>query len=170
MPKERRRPQMPDATPTHVVETLLTLAVLQPTLGCRRCADLLADQGFSIAKSTVQKHLVAHGLGRRTQRPAKAAAITAATTGLVTEAAIGAEPMGFCLATGGPGVLVCLDSFYVGKLKGVGKVYQATAIAVFTRWAVVTIVIGPVTAAMSARFVAHVLRVYRRPGVACGPL
>ena len=53
-------------------------------------------------------------------------------------------PFGFCLATGGPGELVCLDSFYIGKLKGVGKVYQLTAIDVFTRWAVVMIVLGPV--------------------------
>jgi hypothetical protein len=63
MPKERRAPQMPGATPTHVVETLLTLAVTQPTIGCRQYADRLGDQGFSIAKSTVQKHLVTHNLG-----------------------------------------------------------------------------------------------------------
>ena len=67
-----------------------------------------------------------------------------ATTGLVTEAARDDELFGFCLATGGPGELVCLDSFYVGNLKGVGKVYQLTAIDVFTRWAFVTIVLGPV--------------------------
>ena len=143
MPKERRAPQMPEATPTHVLEALLTLAVIQPTIGCRQYADRLGDQGFSIAKSTVQKHLVAHGLGKRAQRLARAAAIAAATTGLVTEAARKDEPFGFCLATGGPGELVCVDSFYIGKLKGVGKVYQLTAIDVFTRWAFVAIVLGP---------------------------
>ena len=103
MPKERRSPQMPSATPTHVVERLFTLAVLEPTIGCRQYADRLGDQGFVIAKSTVQKHLVAHGLGKRSQRLARAAAITAATTGLVTEAARDDEPFGFCLASGGPG-------------------------------------------------------------------
>ena len=65
MPKDRRTPQMPEATPTHVIEALLTLAVIEPTIGCRQYADRLGDQGFSIAKSTVQKHLVAHGLGKR---------------------------------------------------------------------------------------------------------
>ena len=60
---------MPEATPTHVIEALLTLAVLEPTIGCRQYADRLGDQGFSIAKSTVQKHLVAHGLGRRAPAP-----------------------------------------------------------------------------------------------------
>ena len=92
MPKDRRAPKMPQATPTHVVERLLTLAVLEPTIGCRQYADRLGDQGFSIAKSTVQKVLVTHGLGRKRERLARAAAITAATTGLVTEAAREGEP------------------------------------------------------------------------------
>jgi transposase InsO family protein len=165
MPKDRRSPQMPDATPTHVVEALLTLAVVQPTIGCRQYADQLGDQGFSVAKSTVQKHLVAHGLGKRAERLARAAAITAATTGLVTEAARDDEPFGFCLASGGPGELVCLDSFYIGKLKGVGKVYQLTAIDVFTRWAFVAIVLGTPNAGHTMRFIDQVLRHYRRHGV-----
>jgi len=165
MPKERRAPQMPDATPTHVLEALLTLAVLQPTLGCRRYADLLAEKGFSIAKSTVQKHLVAHGFGRRSQRLARAAAIAAMTTGLLTEAVRDDEPFGFCLATGGPGELVCLDSFYIGKLKGVGKVYQLTAIDVFTRWAFVMLVLGPLNATHTIRFVERLLGHYRHHGV-----
>ena len=165
MPKARRVPQMPGATPTHVVEALLTLAVLQPTVGCRRYADVLAEQGYVIAKSTVQKHLVAHGLGRRRERLARAAAIAAITTGLVTDAARDDEPYGFCLASGGPGELVCLDSFYIGHLKGVGKVYQLTAIDVFTRWAFVMIVLGPVTATHTMRFVDRLLRHYRRHGI-----
>jgi transposase InsO family protein len=162
VPKARRRPQMPEATPTHVVETLLTLAVVEPTIGCRQYADRLGDRGFSLAKSTVQKHLVAHGLGTRKQRLGRAAA----TTGLSTGAAREAGPMGFCLVTGGPGELVCLDSFYIGKLKGVGKVYQLTAVDVFTRWAVVMIVLGPVTAAHTMGFIDQVLKRYRRHGVA----
>ena len=157
---------MPEATSTHVVERLLTLAVLEPTIGCRQYADRLLDQGFSIAKSTVQKILVEHGLATRKLRLAKAAAIAAAaTTGLLTEAAREAEPFGFCLATRGPGELVCLDSFYIGKLKGVGKVYQLTAIDVFTRWAFVMIVLGPVTAAHTMGFLDRLLRHYRRHGI-----
>ena len=65
---------------------LLTIAITAPTLGCRQYADRLADPGFDVSKSTVQNLLVAHGLGRRAQRLARAAAIAALTTGLVTEA------------------------------------------------------------------------------------
>ncbi|MGH9466453.1 MAG: DDE-type integrase/transposase/recombinase, partial [Terriglobales bacterium] len=165
MPKARRAPQMPGATPTHVVEELLTLAVLEPTIGCRQYADRLCDRGFCIAKSTVQKILVTHGLGRRSERLGRAAAITAATTGLMTEAARNDEPFGFCLASGGPGELVCVDSFYIGKLKGVGKCYQLSAIDVFTRWAFVWLVVGTPDATVSMKFLDHVLRHYRRHGV-----
>jgi len=165
MPKERRAPQMPSSTPTHVVERLLTLAVLEPTIGCRQYADRLGDQGFVIAKSTVQKHLVDHGLGTRAKRLARAAAITAVTTGLLTEAARDDEPFGFCLAAGGPGELVCVDSFYIGKLKGVGKVYQLSAIDVFTRWAFVWLVVGTPDAAVSMRFLERLIHHYRRHGI-----
>ncbi len=48
-----------------------------------------------------------HGLGKRSQRVARVAAITMMTTGLVTESARDENPFGFCLATGGPGELVC---------------------------------------------------------------
>ena len=165
MPKERRAPQMPSATPTHVVERLLTLAVLEPTIGCRQYADRLGDQGFVIAKSTVQKVLSAHSLGTRAQRLSRAAAITAATTGLVTDAARDEEPFGFCLAAAGPGELVCVDSFYIGNLKGVGKCYQLSAIDVFTRWAFVWLVVGTPDATVSMRFVERLVRHYRRHGV-----
>jgi hypothetical protein len=34
-----------------------------------------------------------------------------------------------------------MDAFYVGKLKGIGPVYQLTAIDTHTRWAVADLVI-----------------------------
>jgi transposase InsO family protein len=165
VPKTRRAPQMPSATPTWVVNELLTLAVTEPTIGCRQYVDRLADRGYAIAKSTVQAILVRHGLGRRAQRVARAAAITAHTTGLVTEAAIDDELFGFCHWAARPGDLVALDSFYIGNLKGVGKVYQLTAVDTATRWAMVMIVLGVPTGATTARFVDHVIRRYRRLGV-----
>ena len=145
MPRARRRPQLPNATPTHVV----------------------AERGFEVGKTTVQKLLAERGLGRRGQRVARAAAITAASTGLVTEAAAEA-PWGFCHWAARPGDLVAVDSFYVGNLKGVGKVYQLTAVDTATRWAMIRIVLGPVTALHSAAFADHVDRAFRRLGFRVG--
>ena len=127
-PKTRRVPQMPNATPTHVVERLLTLAIEIPTLGCRQYADRLADAGFEISKTTVQKLLVDHGLGRRAQRVARAAAIVAFCSGLITDAAADDDLFGFCHWAPGPGHLVSIDSFYIGNLKGVGKLWQYSAV------------------------------------------
>jgi transposase InsO family protein len=164
MPKARRRPQLPNATPTHVVEELLTLAVLEPTIGCRQYADRLGERGHVVSKSTVQKLLVEHGLGRRRDRVARAAAIVAMTSGLVTEPAV-ETPFGFCHWAAAPGDLVAIDSFYIGNLKGVGKCYQLTAVDTATRWAIVAIVLGPVTASHTVRFIDQIVRHWRRHGI-----
>jgi transposase InsO family protein len=166
MPKDRRPPQMPNATPTWVVNELLTLAVAEPTIGCRQYADRLADRGHLVGKTTVQELLVRHGLGRRAQRVARAAALAALVGGPVTEAAADDELFGFCHWAARPGDLVALDSFYIGNLKGVGKVYQLTAVDTATRWAMVMLVLGTPNGAVTARFVAEVLRRYRRMGLA----
>lgn len=152
-PKGRRAPQLPNATPTQVIEQLFTLAVLEPTLGARRLADRLADMGWPIAGSTAQRYLTEAGLRTRRARIARAALVAAAAGGIVTDAAREAEPMGFCHVSAGPGELLSVDSFYIGNLKGVGRVYQLTAVDVFTRWATVAIIVGTPTGAVTARFV-----------------
>lgn len=163
-PKDRRRPNQPNETPTLIVHDLMTIVVIEPTIGCRQYADRLAELGYDISKSTVQRILVAHGLGRRSQRVARAAAI-AALSGLITEPVdTDNSPFGFCHWAAQPGELVAVDSFYIGKLKGVGKVYQLTAIDTATRWAIIKIVIGPVNAAHTVAFIDHVRKTMRRLG------
>ena len=167
MPKARRRPQLPNATPTHVLHELLAIAVAEPTIGCRQYADRLADRGYVVSKTTVQKLLVNHDMGRRHQRVARAAALAAIVTGLVTEPVV-EEVFGFCHWAALPGDLVAVDSFYIGNLKGVGKVYQLTAIDTATRWAVMWLVLGPITGEIAVRFLAYVQRQFRRLGVPIG--
>jgi transposase InsO family protein len=163
MPKARRRPQLPNATPTHVLEVLLTLAVLQPTLGCRQLADRLADRGFVISKTTVNKLLADHGLARRHQRVTRAAAVAAAG-GLITRPAA-KDPIGFCHWAARPGDLVAMDGFYIGNLKGVGRVYQLTAVDTATRWAMVWLIAGTPNGILATRFFEQVVRRWRRLGV-----
>ncbi len=164
MPKARRRPQLANATPTHVIAELVVMAVAEPTIGCRQLADRLTDRGFVVSKTTVQKHLVEAGLGRRSQRVARAAAVAALTGGVVTEPVAEEMLFGFCHWAARPGDLVAIDSFYIGNLKGVGKVYQLTAVDTATRWAIIQIVLGPVTAEHTRRFITHVRRSFRHLG------
>jgi len=139
----------------------LAIAVAEPTLGRRQLADRLADRGYVVSKTTVQKLLVDHDMGRRHQRVARAAALAALVTGLVTEPVV-EEVFGFCHWAAQPGDLIAVDSFYIGSLKGVGKLYQLTAIDTATRWAMIQIVLGPVTAAHTCRFIDQVQRRWRR--------
>lgn len=164
MPKAKRPPAMPNATPTWVVEELLAEAVVRPTLGAAGYAEHLEARGFVISRSRAQKLLNRHGLGRRRQRLAALAQLTAATTGLVTEPAL-EGPFGFCHFAARPGDLVALDSFFIGKLKGVGPVWQLTAVDTATRWAICEVFIGPSHADTAASFVDRVIRKLKRLGV-----
>jgi transposase InsO family protein len=146
-----------------VVEQLLSLAVLEPTLGACRLADRLAEAGWPLAASTAQKYLHEAGLGTRRQRVARALwwppPPAVCSRKPPARAAHGLLPH-----VGGPAELLSLDSFYIGNLKGVGRVYQLTAVDVFTRWATVTIMVGAPTGAHTARFVADLVRHWRRHG------
>jgi transposase InsO family protein len=164
MPKTKRPPAMPNATPTWVVEELLAEAVVRPTLGAARYAEHLEARGFVISRSGAQKLLNRCGLGRRRQRVAALAQLSAATTGLVTEPAL-EGPFGFCHFAARPGDLLALDSFFIGKLKGVGAVWQLTAVDTATRWAICEVFIGPSTGKAAAGFLDRVIRKLRRLGV-----
>jgi len=152
LPKGRRSPVMPNATPPAAVEVVLAEAIARPTLGARRLLEHVAERGVVLSASGVQKLLVRHGLGRRAQRVAALASITAAEQGLVTDAAR-SGPFGFCHFAARPGDLVALDAFYVGKLKGVGAVWQLTAVDTATRWAVAQLLVGDKTAKRAVAFV-----------------
>lgn len=164
MPKGRRPPAMPNQTPAWVVDELLAEAVVRPTLGARRYAHDLGQRGFVISASGAQKILNRHGLGRRRQRVGALAQLTAATSGLVTDDAR-EGPFGFCHFAARPGDLVALDSFYIGNLKGVGPVWQLTAVDTTTRWAICHVFLGPSNTDIAARFLDLVINKLRRLGV-----
>ncbi len=56
-----------------------------------------------------------------------------------------------------PGDLVSLDTFYVGKLKGVGKVWQITGCDVASSFAWARLIVGEVTAAAVRAFLHEVV-------------
>ncbi|WP_170182657.1 DDE-type integrase/transposase/recombinase [Blastococcus colisei] len=155
MPKDRRPPMMPNAMTAEEVSTILAIAVAKATLGARQLVDHVAAAGVHRSASGIQKVLRRHNLATRRQRIAALASLTATESGHLTDAAM-EGPFGFCLAATDPGQLVCLDTFYVGKLKGVGAVYQLTAIDVATRWLVVRLIVGDKSAQVAAGFLDQV--------------
>lgn len=87
MPKGRRSPAMPNATAPEVIEVVLAEAIARPTLGARRLLEHLEERQVVLSASGVQKLLNRHRLGRRGQRVAALAQITAVDSGLVTQPA-----------------------------------------------------------------------------------
>ena len=138
--------------------------------GARWYSAELGAGGYDISKSGVQNLLNRHGLGTRTQRVAAAARLALFSAGLVTDAGLdgledrGDGPFGFCLWAGAPAALVGLDCFYIGKLKGVGEVWQLTAVDTYTRIGDVWITTGRPTAEVTVRFVDLVRRRWRKRG------
>jgi len=137
--------------------------VARPTLGARRLLEHLAERGVHRSGSGVQKVLHRHHLGTRRLRVAALAALTAADTGLVAPRALG--PYGFCLYASQPGDLVGLDCFYVGKLKGIGPVWQLTAVDTATRWAFCSLMVGHVSAETMAAFVRQLAKETWKVGI-----
>ena len=163
VPKERRRPHLRTETPAHEEEIILAEAISRPTLGARRLLEHLAERGVHRSGSGVQKVLRRHHLGTRSERVAALAALTAAETGIVAPRAL--EPYGFCLWAARPGDLVGLDCFYVGKLKGIGPIWQLTAVDTTTRWAFARLVVGHVSARVAAGFLHQLAKETWRAGI-----
>lgn len=165
LPRERRRPHQPNEMSSEEVAVILSEAVARPTLGPKSLLRHLKARGVDRSASGVAKVLGRHNLGTARQRIAALASITAADTGQVTDAAKDG-PFGFCMYASAPGQVVALDTFYVGRLKGVGAVWQLTAVDVATRTAVVQLIVGDKTAQVAARFLDHLKKALRKHGIA----
>jgi transposase InsO family protein len=163
-PKQRRRPHQPNAMSPEEVSVILAEAVARPTLGPRALLRHLAERGVHRSASGVAKVLRRHRLGTARARVAALASLTAAESGQLTDAAL-EGPFGFCLYAVQPGQVVSLDTFYVGRLKGAGAVWQLTAVDVATRTAVVQLIVGDKTATVAASFLGHLLTALRKHGI-----
>ncbi len=160
----------PSSVAPHDERQVLALALAWPTWGPARISSQLFLQGVHIAPSTVYRLLGRLGLGTRRERLAVLEHHSARSAGLLTErtrlsllrARYGAKTRH--VEASRPGELVCLDSFYVGKLKGVGRVWQLTACDAATSFGLALIVPAP-TAQDAARFLRdHVVRGYGKAG------
>jgi transposase InsO family protein len=164
LPKERRKPHQPNAMSSEEVAVILSEAIARPTLGPKSLLRHLKARQVDRSASGVAKVLRRHNLGTARQRIAALASLTAAETGQLTEHAL-EGPFGFCLFAAAPGEVVALDTFYVGRLKGVGAVWQLTAVDVATRIAVVQLVVGDKTATVAAGFLDHLKKALRKHGI-----
>ncbi len=106
---------------------IVAAALAWPTWGPNRVSLQLARQGIHVSPSTVWRALRRRGLGKREARLLALGGHAARTAGLLTERTRRALRRTRHVAVDEPGELVCLDTFFIGKLKGVGQMWQITA-------------------------------------------
>lgn len=160
--RQRARRGRPPAVPVQTERRVIGLALAWPTCGPQWYSDQLAREGVAVAATTIWRLLKRVQLGTRRQRLAVLERASAATTGLLTERTVKAVRH---VEADQPGDLVSLDTFYVGKLKGVGKVWQITACDVASSFAWARLIVGEVTAAAVLAFLDEVVcSGYRQAG------
>ena len=163
-PKHRKgRPGRPPELEAVVERRVLAEALAQPAWGPQRISDQLAMRGIQVAPSTVYRALRRHGLGTRKQRFGLLESHSASSAGLLTERTRRAlekarpTPSRRHVEAKEPGELVCIDCFYVGKLKGVGKVWQITACDAASSYGLAMLFRGDPRAAVAAEFLDQVV-------------
>jgi transposase InsO family protein len=136
----RRKPNLRNRTAPDVEERVIALAVEQPAWGQVRVANELAKEGVRISPCGVRCVWGRHDLQTMQKRLAALEALSAREGRVLTEAQVAAlervqhekEVRGE-FASECPGYCGAQDTFYVGTLKGVGRIYQQTFIDTYCK-------------------------------------
>jgi hypothetical protein len=141
---------------------VIAFALAWPTCGPQWYSDQLAREGLTVAATTIWRLLRRARLGTRRARLAVLEQHSADTVGLLTERTARVPRH---VEADQPGDLLSLDTFYVGKLKGVGKVWQITGCDVASSFGWAQLLVGEVTAAAVLSFLRERVRpAYRQAG------
>jgi transposase InsO family protein len=131
----------PQTTPEEHVNRLLELSLKHPTRGCHFLSDQLALEGIQISGPTAQAILTKHGQGSRYERLLKLEEKASRQEIVLTlEQIAQIEKSNPCfrerhIESSKPGELLAQDTFYVGQLKGVGKVYMQAVVDTYGSFA-----------------------------------
>ena len=136
----RKKPVVKNRVPEHVQKAVVELAIENPALGQLRASQELLKQGIIVSAGGVRSIWLRNDLESMKKR-LKALEIKSAQEGIVlTEEQLAAlekmksqkEAHGE-IETQHPGYLGAQDTYFVGTMKGVGRIYQQTFIDTYSR-------------------------------------
>jgi len=139
----RRKPNLKNRVAPFIEEAVVAMAIDQPAYGQQRVSNELKKKGVFVSAAGVRTIWQRHDL-ETLQKRLKALEAKAAQENLIfTEAQLAAlekakeekEAHGE-IETEHPGYLGAQDTFYVGTLKGVGRIYQQTFIDTYCKVAI----------------------------------
>ncbi len=138
--KSRRQPNMKNRTDEATETRILTFAVEYPAYGQLRTSNELRKEGMFISPSGVRSIWLRNNLASMKQRLRLLEQKSAEENFILTEAQVAAleKKKDDDLACGEietvhPGYLGSQDTFYVGTLKGVGRIYQQTFVDTYSK-------------------------------------
>jgi len=137
--KSRRVPNIKNRVSPEVEQAVLDLALEEPSYGQKRVSDELRRRGIFISPAGVRCVWLRHNLERFEKRLKALEEHVAKTGAVLTESQLKAldkakeEKMAWGeIETEHIGYLGAQDTFYVGTLKGVGRIYQQTFIDTYS--------------------------------------
>ncbi|HEM6966106.1 TPA: IS481 family transposase [Legionella pneumophila] len=138
--QSRRKPNVKNRVDESIEEAVRDYAIAYPAHGQQRTSNELRKKGIFVSGSGVRSVWLRHQLANFKDRLKALEAKVAAEGIILTEAqVIALEKKKFddeaCgeIETAHPGYLGSQDTFYVGTLKGVGRVYQQTFVDTYSK-------------------------------------
>jgi transposase InsO family protein len=136
----KRKPIIKNRVPEHVERAVVELAVENPALGQLRASQELLQRGIVVSSGGVRSIWLRNELETMKKRLKALEAKSAQEGILLTEEQIAAlekmkshkEAHGE-IETHHPGYLGAQDTYFVGTMKGVGRIYQQTFIDTYSR-------------------------------------
>jgi transposase InsO family protein len=154
--KDRRRPNLKNRVDDAVEHAVLAYVLEQPAHGQVRVSNELRQRGTFVSPSGVRSIWLRHDLANFKQRLRALEKHVAETGAVLTEAQVVAlekkrDDDVACgeIETAHPGYLGSQDTFYVGTMKGVGRIYQQTFVDTYSKVAFAKLYTSktPITAA-----------------------
>jgi transposase InsO family protein len=138
----RRKPNLKNRVEEVTESAVLAFAIEQPAFGQVRASNELRKAGVFVSPSGVRSIWLRHSLESFKKRLSALERHVAETGVVLTEAQVIAlerkqddDAAHGEIETAHPGYLGSQDTFYVGTLKGVGRIYQQTFVDTYSKWA-----------------------------------